>query len=95
MKDSRLAVFSPPSLSPVVEKKNVIAENKIRLINISFHRDVTVTSPLQSTTITNAAKKSGLALEIAEEPMFNTLKASAKNKAFLYHSLLKLLGVCR
>ena len=76
IRDKLVSACSSANLSPVVEKKNLIPESQSRPGDIfdptwkagkpaAF--DVTVTSSLQSNSLTNAATKAGYALDAADE----------------------------
>ena len=84
-------------MKPVVEKNYLLPESTTRPADIFIPSwtagkpaafGFTMTSPLQSKTIFNAAEKAGVALETAEDRSTLLITLGAKNKAFLlYHSL--------
>ena len=74
--DRIASACSAANLSPVIEKRNLIAENNSRPGDFYLHSwksglsaalDRTVTSSLQPNVISHAAKKSGYAIEAAED----------------------------
>ena len=76
IRDKIVSACSSASLSPVVEKENLIPENQTRSGDIFVPTwkagkpaafDVTVTSSLQSNSLTNAATKAGYALDASDE----------------------------
>ena len=76
IRDNLVSACSSANLSPVVEKKNLIPESQSRPGDIFVPTwkagkpaafDVTVTSSLQSNSLTNADTKAGYALDAADE----------------------------
>ena len=76
IRDRIASACSATNFYPVTEKRNLIAGNSYRPVNIfppswksgrPADLDVTVTSPLQPNIINHAAEKSDYAIEAAEE----------------------------
>ena len=76
LRDNFFSACSAANLSPVCEQKNLIPETNCRPgdVYLPFWSvgqpaalDITITSPLQPSIISNAARKSGFALRAAED----------------------------
>ena len=80
-------------MSPVIEKRNLIARNGSRPGDIFLPSwksgrpaalDVTVTSPLQPNIINHAAEKSGYAIEAADERKYAQHKNDCSEQGILF-----------
>ena len=76
LRDKTFSACSAANLSPVCEQENLIPETNSRPGNMYLPcwsagqpaaLDITITSPLQPSIISNAARKSGVALRAAED----------------------------
>ena len=76
-----MSACSAANLSPVSEQKNLIPETNSRPEDVylpcwssgqSADLDVTITSPMQTSIISNAVRMSGFALKAAEEKKFDS-----------------------
>ena len=105
IRDRFASACSAANLSPVIEKRNLIAGNGSRPGDIFLPSwksgrpaalDVTVASPLQPNIINHAAEKSGYAIEAAEERKYAQHEKNALSKEFcLFLLLLSHWVVCQ
>ena len=89
-------------MSPVIEKRNLIAENNSRPGDVylpswksgqSAALDITMTSSLQPNIISHAAEKSGYAIEAAEDRKFAQYGNSCAQQGILFVPLaIDVLG---
>ena len=93
IRDRFASACSAANLSPVIEKRNLIAGNGSRPGDIFLPSwksgrpaapDVTVTSPLQPNIINHAAEKSGYAIEAAEERKYAQHEKNCSEQGFLF-----------
>ena len=90
------------NLSPVIEKRNLIAENNSRPGDVSLPcwksgqsaaLDITVTSSLQPNIISHAAEKSGYPIEAAEDRKYTEYENSCAQQGILFVPLaIEVLG---
>ena len=99
VRDRIASAGSAANLSPVIEKRNLIAENSSSGdIFLPSGRpavlDVTVTSPLQPNNTTHAAEKFSYAIEAAEEQKYAQHENSCSGQGILFVPLaVESLGV--
>ena len=93
IRDRFASACSAANLSPVIEKRNLIAGNGSRPGDIFLPSwksgrpaalDVTVTSPLQPNIINHAAEKSGYAIEAAEERKYAQHENDCSEQGILF-----------
>ena len=92
-RDRIASACSKANLSPVIEKRNLIAENNSRPEDVylpswksgqSAALDITVTSSLQPNIISLAAEKSGYAIEAAEDRKYALYGNSFAQQGILF-----------
>ena len=98
IRDRRATACSAANLAPLIEKRNLIAEDKYRPVYVylpslkfgqSAALDITVTSFFEPNIISHAAEISGYAIESAEFENMLNMEKTVLNKEFcssLWHS---------
>ena len=102
IRDRIASTCSAANLSPVIEKRNLIAENNSRPGDVylpcwksgqSAALDITVTSSLQPNIISHAAEKSGYAIEAAEDRKYAQYENSCAQQGIMFVPLaIEVLG---
>ena len=102
IRDRIASACSAANLSPVIEKRNLIAENNSRPGDVylpcwksgqSAALDITVTSSLQPNIISHAAEKSGYAIEAAEDRKYAQYENSCAQQGIMFVPLaIEVLG---
>ena len=102
VRDCIASACSAANLSPVIEKRNLIAENNSRPGGVylpswkfgqSAALDITVTSSLQPNIISHSAEKSGYAIKAAEDRKYAQYENGCAQQGILFVPLaIEVLG---
>ncbi|XP_075259889.1 uncharacterized protein LOC142351636 [Convolutriloba macropyga] len=102
IRDRIASACSAANLSPIIEKRNLIAENNSRPGDVylpcwksgqSAALDITVTSSLQPNIISHASEKSGYAIEAAEDRKYAQYENSCAQQGIMFVPLaIEVLG---